>query len=148
VADRPELDPDGGEPLIRRRLPAIASKENALEAVAFGPRGGATVVVGAQNRRLLRSTLHGALAEGMTVPGFSDAHHDRRPGPMGGAAPDTGHHPYQLLYLDPSDGAGADRRYGEDPGRRLQRRARKNRREVDDRRLSRPPNLPLCEVLF
>ena len=119
----PELDPDGGEPLIEKSY-GDSFEETRLEAVLSDLGVGRLVVVGAQTDACIRSTLHGALARGYDATLVSDAHTTEDLSQWGAPPPDKVITHTNLL-LDPSDGAGADRRYGEDPGRRLQRRARK-----------------------
>jgi len=69
----PELDPDGGEPLIEKSY-GDSFEDTRLEAVLSDLGVGRLVVVGAQTDACIRSTLHGALARGYDATLVSDAH--------------------------------------------------------------------------
>ena len=60
----PELSPDDAEPLIQKNYPD-SFEDTSLESVLSGLGVGRLVVVGAQTDQCIRSTLHGALAQGI-----------------------------------------------------------------------------------
>ena len=73
LADRPELNPDGSEPLVEKHY-GDSFEDTTLENVLSGLGVGRLVVVGAQTDACIRSTLHGAFARGYDATLVSDAH--------------------------------------------------------------------------
>ncbi len=111
----PELAPGDAEPLIEKNY-GDSFEETELEAVLSGLDVGRLVVVGAQTDACIRSTLHGALGQGLRRDARERRPHDRGPVALGCAVARPGDRPHQPL-LELPDRSGADGRHGRRPTR-------------------------------
>ena len=113
----PELTPNHAEPLVEKKY-GDSFEDTTLETVLSDLGIGRLVVAGAQTDECIRSTLHGAICEGVRRVARQRRPHDGGSDGMGGATARPGHRAHEPV-LDEPQGAGSNGGDGQNEGRRL-----------------------------